>query len=128
METHPEEFKLTEEDIQKTERKIAAFDLSREQHVLSVIPQKLELLIKSDLNNYTIELINDVSRLYNIIMSLQNLDDNLKRRILFALDYFLDKDDEIPDEIPELGYLDDLVIVRYVVDQIMSDNSDMFQA
>jgi uncharacterized membrane protein YkvA (DUF1232 family) len=128
METHPEEFKLTEEDIQKTERKIAAFDLSREQHVLSVIPQKLELLIKSDLNNYTIELINDVSRLYNIIMSLQNLDDNLKRRILFALDYFVDKDDEIHDEIPELGYLDDLVIVRYVVDQIMSDNSDMFQA
>jgi uncharacterized membrane protein YkvA (DUF1232 family) len=128
MKTHPEEFKLTEEDIQKTERKIAAFDLSREQHVLSVIPQKLELLIKSDLNNYTIELINDVSRLYNIIMSLQNLDDNLKRRILFALDYFVDKDDEIHDEIPELGYLDDLVIVRYVVDQIMSDNSDMFQA
>jgi uncharacterized membrane protein YkvA (DUF1232 family) len=128
METHPEEFKLTEEDIQKTERKIAAFDLSREQHVLSVIPQKLELLIKSDLNNYTVELINDVSRLYNIIMSLKNLDDNLKRRILFALDYFVDKDDEIPDDIPELGYLDDLVIVRYVVDQIMSDNSDMFQA
>ena len=128
METHPEEFKLTKEDIKKTERKIAEFDLSREQHVLSVIPQKLKQLIKSDLNNYTIELINDVSRLYNVIMSLQNLDENLKRRILYALDYFVDKDDEIPDEIPELGYLDDLIIVRYVVDQIMSDNSELFQA
>jgi hypothetical protein len=44
MEKHPEEFKLTKEDIQKTEQKIAEFDLSREQYVLSVIPQKLESL------------------------------------------------------------------------------------
>ncbi|HBR86775.1 MAG TPA: hypothetical protein DEA65_02930 [Candidatus Marinimicrobia bacterium] len=61
-------------------------------------------------------------------MSLQDLDDDLKRRILYALDYFVDKDDEIPDEIPDLGYLDDLVIVRYIVDQIMKDNSELFQA
>ncbi|MBC8322124.1 MAG: hypothetical protein H8E70_00980 [Candidatus Marinimicrobia bacterium] len=128
MQTHPEEFKLTKEDIQKTERKIAAFDLSKEQSILSVIPQKLELLIKTNLNAFVVELINDVSRLYNIIMSLQDLDDNLKRRILYALDYFVDKDDEIPDEIPDLGYLDDLVIVRYIVDQIMSENSELFQA
>ncbi|MAD52255.1 MAG: hypothetical protein QF847_03790 [Candidatus Marinimicrobia bacterium] len=128
MEKHPEEFKLTKEDIQKTEQKIAEFDLSREQYVLSVIPQKLESLIQTNLNDFIVELINDVSRLYNIIMSLQDLDDDLKRRILYALDYFVDKDDEIPDEIPDLGYLDDLVIVRYIVDQIMKDNSELFQA
>lgn len=128
MEKHPEEFKLSEEDILKTERKIASFDLSKEQYVLSVIPQKLESLIQSNLNAFVVELINDVSRLYNIIMSLQDLDDDLKRRILYALDYFVDKDDEIPDEIPDLGYLDDLVIVRYIVDQIMSENSELFQA
>lgn len=128
MEKHPEEFKLSEEDILKTERKIASFDLSKEQYVLSVIPQKLESLIQSNLNAFVVELINDVSRLYNIIMSFQDLDDDLKRRILYALDYFVDKDDEIPDEIPDLGYLDDLVIVRYIVDQIMSENSELFQA
>jgi hypothetical protein len=128
MEKHPEEFKLTKEDIQKTEQKIDEFDLSREQYVLSVIPQKLESLIQTNLNNFIVELVNDVSRLYNIIMSLQDLDDDLKRRILYALDYFVDKDDEIPDEIPDLGYLDDLVIVRYIVDQIMKDNSELFQA
>jgi len=128
MEKHPEEFKLTKEDIQKTEQKIDEFDLSREQYVLSVIPQKLESLIQTNLNNFIVELVNDVSRLYNIIMSLHDLDDDLKRRILYALDYFVDKDDEIPDEIPDLGYLDDLVIVRYIVDQIMKDNSELFQA
>ena len=72
--------------------------------------------------------ISDVSKLYNVIMSLPNLNDEIKRSILYALEYFINKDDEIPDEIPELGYLDDRVIVRYVVDQIMKDNSELFQA
>ena len=129
METHPEEFKLTEEDIQRTEKLITEMDLIREQSILAELPLKLDELLKSsDMDDFTIELINNVSKLYNVIMSLPALHDDLKRRILYALDYFVDKDDEIPDEIPEFGYLDDLVIVRYVVDQIMLDNSDMFQA
>jgi len=129
METQPEEFKLTEEDIQRTEKQITEMDLTREQSILAELPLKLDELLKSsDMDDFTIELINNVSKLYNVIMSLPALHDDLKRRILYALDYFVDKDDEIPDEIPEFGYLDDLVIVRYVVDQIMSDNSDMFQA
>ena len=129
METHQEEFKLTEEDIQRTEKQITEMDLTREQSILAELPLKLDELLKSsDLDDFTIELINNVSKLYNVIMSLPALHDDLKRRILYALDYFVDKDDEIPDEIPEFGYLDDLVIVRYVGDQIMLDNSDMFQA
>ena len=129
METHPEEFKLTEEDIQRTEKQITEMDLTREQSILAELPLKLDELLKSsDMDDFTIELINNVSKLYNVIMSLPALHDDLKRRILYALDYFVDKDDEIPDEIPEFGYLDDLVIVRYVVDQIMLDNSDMFQS
>lgn len=129
METHPEEFKLTEEDIQRTEKLITEMDLTREQSIFAELPLKLDELLKSsDMDDFTIELINNVSKLYNVILSLPALHDDLKRRILYALDYFVDKDDEIPDEIPEFGYLDDLVIVRYVVDQIMLDNSDMFQA
>lgn len=128
METYPDEYKLTDEDIEKTERRIADFDLSREQIILSVIPQKLELLVQSVLNDFMITLINDVSKLYNILMSVPDLTEDIKRPILYALDYFVDKDDEIPDEIPDLGYLDDMVIVRYVMDQIMQDNSELFQA
>ncbi len=129
METHPEEFKLTEEDIQKMERRIAAFDLSREQKILAVIPKKLESMVKSiKLNEFTTELINDVSRLYNILSAMPSLNNDLKRRILYALDYFVVNDDEIPDEIPDMGYIDDLVVVRYVVDQIMADDSEIFQS
>ena len=128
MDTHPEEYKLTTADIDKTESKISNFDLSLEQKILSVIPQKLESLLQLEMNEFMVELISDVSKLYNVIMSLPNLNDEIKRSILYALEYFINKDDEIPDEIPELGYLDDWVIVRYVVDQIMKDNSDLFQA
>ena len=128
MDTHPEEYKLTTADIDKTESKISNFDLSLEQKILSVIPQKLESLLQLEMNEFMVELISDVSKLYNVIMSLPNLNDEIKRSILYALEYFINKDDEIPDEIPELGYLDDRVIVRYVVDQIMKDNSELFQA
>ena len=128
MDTHPEEYKLTTADIDKTESKISNFDLSLEQKILSVIPQKLESLLQTEMNEFMVGLINDVSKLYNVIMSLPNLNDEIKRSILYALEYFINKDDEIPDEIPELGYLDDRVIVRYVVDQIMKDNSELFQA
>ena len=128
MDTHPEEYKLTTADIDKTESKISNFDLSLEQKILSVIPQRLESLLQLEMNEFMVELISDVSKLYNVIMSLPNLNDEIKRSILYALEYFINKDDEIPDEIPELGYLDDRVIVRYVVDQIMKDNSELFQA
>jgi len=127
METYPDEYNLTPEDIEKTERKIAAFDLSKEDTILSSIPEKLEILLGSKMDEFKANLINDVSRLYNVIMSFRDLDDQTKRSILYALDYFIDMDDEIPDEIPDLGYLDDVVIVRYVVDQIMKENSDLFQ-
>lgn len=129
MQTHPEEFKLTEEDIQKMERKIAAFDLSRERAILAVIPRKLEsMLTSTKLNEFTSELINNVSKLYNILSAMPNLNDDIKRKILFALDYFVVEDDEIPDEIPDLGYIDDLVIVKYIIDQIIVDNTDIIQS
>ena len=129
MDKQPEEYKLTAADIQHTEKQITEMDLTREQSILAELPLKLDALLKSsEMDDFTIELINNVSKLYNVIMSLPTLHDDLKRRILYALDYFVDKDDEIPDEIPEFGYLDDLVIVRYVVDQILMENAELFQA
>jgi len=60
METHPEEFKLTEEDIQRTEKQITEMDLTREQSILAELPLKLdELLESSDMDDFTIELINE---------------------------------------------------------------------
>jgi len=129
MEKHVEDFALTEKDIQVMEEKIAAFDLSKEEDIIKVIPRKIDSMLESmKINEFTTELINDVSRLYKIMLAMPSLNDNIKRRILYALDYFIDSDDEIPDEIPGLGYLDDLAVVRYVVNQITANNKEIYQS
>ncbi|GIS72414.1 MAG: hypothetical protein CM1200mP10_19910 [Candidatus Neomarinimicrobiota bacterium] len=38
----------------------------------------------------------------------------LGQKILFALQYFIDPDDDIPDSIPKLGFLDDAAVVRWM--------------
>lgn len=129
MKKYVEDYSLTEKDIQLMEQKIAAFDLSREHEILVDIPQKIEsMLASSNLNELTTELINDISRLYKIISAMPSLNNNLKRKILYALDYFINTDDEIPDEIPSLGYLDDLAVVRYVINQIISNGTEIYQS
>jgi uncharacterized membrane protein YkvA (DUF1232 family) len=52
----------------------------------------------------------------------------LKKRIVFAFEYFLEEYDEISDSSPQIGLLDDYVLVRWVVDDIISDNSELFTA
>ena len=51
-----------------------------------------------------------------------------EKRIVFALEYFLEEYDEIPDCLPKIGLLDDYVLVRWVVDDIISDYSELFTA
>jgi len=52
----------------------------------------------------------------------------LKKRILFALEYFLEEQDEIPDNDPQIGLLDDYVLVRWVVDNIMADYTVLYES
>ena len=54
--------------------------------------------------------------------------EDLKKRIVFALEYFLEELDEIPDSSPLIGLLDDYVLVRWVVDSLMADYSELFEA
>jgi len=44
------------------------------------------------------------------------------------LEYFLEELDEIPDSLPLIGLLDDYVLVRWVVDSLMADYSELFEA
>ena len=54
--------------------------------------------------------------------------DRYEKRIVFALEYFLEEYAEIPDSSPQIGLLDDYVLVRWVVDDIISDHSELFTA
>jgi uncharacterized membrane protein YkvA (DUF1232 family) len=123
------QFHLTEEDMKRYRKRIAEIDLSKIPEVLKQIPPKVEALVQNpSLAEYQIKLITDISKLYTVLKNYPEVSDDIKRRILFALEYFLDEKDEIPDRIPGIGLLDDYVLVRWVVDQIMVEYKDVFQA
>jgi uncharacterized membrane protein YkvA (DUF1232 family) len=97
--------------------------------VLKEIPQKIEKLVSHrSLLDYQIILVTDISKLVSILRDLTELNHSLKKRIVFTLEYFLEKYDETPDSSPQIGLLDDYVLVRWVVDDIISDNSELFTA
>ena len=123
------EFKLTQEDKVKYEKRISEIDLNDIPMVLKEIPQKIEKLVSHpSLLDYQINLVTDISKLVSILRDLPDLKNSVQKRIIFALEYFLEEYDEIPDCLPQIGLLDDYVLVRWVVDDIISDYSELFTA
>jgi len=95
---------------------IYEFDLSKKTELMKSIPEKLNDLIQKDtLNSIQVQLINDLVQLYNLLEDNPNMDEDIQKKILFALDYFSNVDDEIPDSIPVFGLLDDLAVVKWIV-------------
>ena len=128
MET-PNQIQLTKEDKARYRKEIEKVDLEIEQEVMKRIPDKLEMLMGlSHLDNAQLQLVQDVTKLYEFlsIYPLQSIE--LRQKILFALQYFIDPDDDIPDSIPKLGFLDDAAVVRWIVDDIIDDNREIIQA
>ena len=64
------------------------------------------------------ELIEDIAHLVKILELHVNLPESIIKRILFAMSYFIDENDEIPDVIPDYGYLDDVTVVSWVMEDI----------
>jgi len=124
-----DEFQLTQEDKDRYDKRISEIDLNDIPMVLKEIPQKIEKLVSHrSLLDYQIILVTDISKLVSILRDLTELNYSLKKRIVFTLEYFLEKYDETPDSSPQIGLLDDYVLVRWVVDDIISDNSVLFTA
>ena len=122
-----DQFQLTQEDKDRYEKRISEIDLNAIPMVLKEIPQKIKKLVSHpSLLDYQIILVTDISKLVSILRDLPELNYSLKKRIVFALEYFLEEYDEIPDSSPQIGLLDDYVLVRWVVDDIISDNSELF--
>jgi len=123
------EFKLTQEDKVKYEKRISEIDLNNIPMVLKEIPQKIEKLVSHpSLLDYQINLVTDISKLVSILKDLPDLKHIVQKRIVFALEYFLEEYDEIPDCLPQIELLDDYVLVRWVVDDIICDYSELFTA
>ena len=94
-------------------------DLSKSSEIINTLNSKLDNLIDlKKLNSIETDLIKNVSVLLNIYQTYPDLTDSIKRRIIFAISYFCNSDDDIPDIVPEIGYLDDAVVARWVIESI----------
>ena len=115
-------FQLTEKDKDQYKKLIDKIDLDTSDDVIGMLNNKVDRLIASDqLNDIEVNLIKNVSVLVSIYQTYPDLTDSIRKRILFAISYFCDEDDDIPDIVPEIGYLDDAVIARWVIDSISKD-------
>ncbi|HIA84508.1 MAG TPA: DUF1232 domain-containing protein [Candidatus Marinimicrobia bacterium] len=124
-----DQLQLTAEDKARYEKRISEIDLNDIPMVLKEVPKKIESLVsRPNLFDYQVILVSDISKLLSILKDLPELNEDLKKRIVFALEYFLEELDEIPDSSPLIGLLDDYVLVRWVVDSIMAEYSELFEA
>ena len=127
MENMPVSFQLTQEDIIRYREQISNTLLSMEKEVLEKIPGKLQELMRVKIySTFIVDLIRDVERLFIILTEVNHITNDVKRMIIFALSYFIKEKDEIPDSIDILCYLDDAVIVRWVVDEIKKEHPEYF--
>ena len=115
-------FQLTEKDKDQYKKLIDKIDLDTSDDVIGMLNTKVDRLIASEqLNDIEVDLIKNVSVLVSIYQTYPDLTDSIRKRILFAISYFCDEDDDIPDIVPEIGYLDDAVIARWVIESISKD-------
>jgi uncharacterized membrane protein YkvA (DUF1232 family) len=115
-------FQLTEKDKDQYKKLIDKIDLNTSDEVISMLNAKLDRLTASEqLNDIEVDLIKNVSVLVSIYQTYPDLTDSIRKRILFAISYFCDENDDIPDIVPEIGYLDDAVIARWVIESISKD-------
>ena len=119
-------FQLTEEDKAEYNLLIDKIDLNDASKIIDMLNSKLDTMATSkSLNSIETDLIKYVSVLLNIYQTYPDLNSSIKRRILFALSYFCDSNDDIPDVVPEIGYLDDAVVARWVIDSIGRELPDV---
>ena len=69
------------------------------------------------------DLIEKMAHLLSILDKFPGLPSDTVKKILFAMSYFIDENDEIPDFIPDLGYLDDISVANWILEDISEEIS-----
>lgn len=120
--TDPKLFKLTEQDKLHYRKLIKNIDPYYEKLIVDVLREKIQNILDSgDLNSVEFKLIKDLAELNNILEINNNLSNDIIKKILFAMSYVINENDEIPDIIPEYGYLDDISVVQWILNDIKKD-------
>ena len=127
--TDPKLFQLTYEDKAHYQEMIKQIDPGHQNSIIKVLGIKIQTMLdEGHLNSVEVELIEDVARLAEILELYPGLPETVIKKILFAMSYFIDENDEIPDIIPDYGYLDDVKVVNWVIDDIRNQIPKMTRA
>ena len=112
-------FHLERRDKLRYLKLIEKINPKHKDEIVLVLGEKIQDILKEEnITSIEIELINEMARFVKIFESFKNLPVNILKKILFAMSYFIDNEDEIPDIVPKYGYLDDIVVVRWIVTEI----------
>ena len=112
-------FHLEKQDKLRYLKLIGKINPKHKDEIVLVLGEKIQDILKEGkITSIEIELINEMARFVKIFESFKNLPENIVKKILFAMSYFIDDEDEIPDIVPKYGYLDDIVVVRWIVTEI----------
>lgn len=121
--------KLTENDIKKYRLEIDNIDISEKDEILVKAFVKITKLFENKkLDQFQVVLAQEINSLHNVLQRSSNLEQLVQKKIIFALKYFLKGQDDIPDDIPGLGFLDDLTVVDWVIQDIKEQYSHYFLA
>jgi len=120
---------LNEVDIKKYRKIIDEIDISEKDKILTEAIIKITKLFENkNLSQFQLILVQEINALYRILKTNSNLEELVQQKIIFALKYFLKEQDDIPDDIPEIGYLDDLAVVDWIIQDLKEQYSHYFQA
>jgi|TARA_Y100000994_G_C15440520_1_gene338203 hypothetical protein len=112
-------FQITEQDRAHYQKIIRQIDVNNKDIIIKFLGEKIQEIINhGDLNRAELKLIEDMGKLTRILERNIDLPKLVIQKILFAMSYFIDEDDEIPDVIPEYGYLDDASVVSWIMEDI----------
>ena len=112
-------FQITEKDKDHYKKIINEIDVNNKEIIIEVLGEKIQKILNhGSLNKAEFILIEDMGKLSRILEENLDLPKLVIQKILFAMSYFIDENDEIPDIIPEYGYLDDLSVVNWVMEDI----------
>ena len=125
----PKIFQLTEQDKLRYLKLIKKINLEQKYTIMNILGQKIQnILDDGSVNSIEAILIGDMAELVEILEMHTNISELTTKKILFAMSYFIDDDDEIPDLIEDYGYLDDVAVVKWILEDIRKDLPNVYRA
>ena len=121
--------KFQRQDKDHYKKIIQKIDVNNKEIIIKVLGEKIhKILNHGNLNKAELILIEDMGKLSRILDKNLDLPKLVIQKILFAMSYFIAENDEIPDIIPDFGYLDDATVVNWIVEIIKRDLENISRA